>query len=51
MTPLYDILSRYLSPGLSRVALAIIYATLLVLIVAFLAPRGDINMIYLDVGK
>jgi len=51
MTPLYNKLTRYLSPAASSVLLAIIYAALLVLIAMFLGSRATFDLIYLDLGR
>jgi predicted PurR-regulated permease PerM len=51
MTPLYDWLDRFLPPGLTAVAVTVIYAMLIVMIVTFLIPPTPLELVYLDVGK
>ena len=51
MTPLYARLSRFLPEGLAQLAMAAIYAALLVLIATFLIPPGHFELVYLDLGR
>jgi hypothetical protein len=51
MTPLYKSLIRLLPPPMTRLAMAVIYAALIVMIVTFLIPPGNFEVIYLDLGK
>ena len=51
MTPLYNTLSKFLKPGMVRLVMTFVYATLLVLIVTFLVPPGDFDLVYLDIGR
>jgi hypothetical protein len=51
MTPLYNKLTRFLPPAMSCFIMVIVYAALLILIVTFLSSRGQIDLIYLDLGR
>lgn len=51
MTPLYNTLSKFLKPAMVPPAMTVIYAMLLVLIVTFLVPPGEFDLVYLDIGR
>ncbi len=51
MTPLYNSLSQFLPPAMTRIAMVAIYAALIVMIVTFLIPPSKFELIYLDLGK
>jgi hypothetical protein len=51
MTPLYNSLARFLPSALTRVAMVIIYAALIVMIVTFLIPPTYFELVYLDLGR
>jgi len=51
MTPLYNKLARFLPPTTTRMAMVIIYALLIVMIVTFLIPPTQFELVYLDLGR
>ena len=51
MTPLYNSLSKFLKPVMVRLAMTFVYATLLVLVLTFLVPPGEFDLVYLDIGR
>jgi hypothetical protein len=51
MTPLYNRLSRFLTPAITRVAMVVIYAVLMVMITAVLIPPQHFELVYLDLGR
>ncbi len=51
MTPLYKILNRFLPPAMTHIAMVAIYAALIVMIVTFLIPPSNVELIYLDLGR
>jgi hypothetical protein len=51
MTPLYNTLGRFLPPALTRFVMAAIYASLIVMIVTFLIPPAQFELVYLDLGR
>ena len=51
MTPLYNTLARFLKPPMVRLTMIFIYAILLVLVLTFLVPPGEFDVVYLDIGR
>ena len=51
MTPIYNSLAKFLRPAMVRLVMLLIYATLLVLVLTFLVPPGEFDLVYLDIGR
>jgi hypothetical protein len=51
MTPIYNHLVKFLKPPMARLAITLIYATLLVLVLTFLVPPVELDLVYLDIGR
>jgi hypothetical protein len=50
MTPLYNRLARFLPVAMTRVAMVIVYAALMVMILTFLISPAEFELVYLDLG-